>query len=222
MNHFRKHWYDWVMLAAFIELIILIVNWDDFSILRTLALANLIALQCKQFEEFRFPGGMPALTNMVLTNKNDASPDRYPLNAHSAFFMNLTATIAFLLPVFFPKAISIGFMPIAFGLLHIGIHYIIAPRRLHFPYSPGMFSILLGHVPIGIYWFYMVITHHWLDWDDVVKGLIYLFLFITIFTLNFGYGLLQSTKSKYPFSPEEMNRGGIIKRLNNLEKKNLS
>jgi hypothetical protein len=77
--------------------------------------------------------------------------------------------------------------------------------------------VLFGHVPVGIYWFYYTVSRGLLGVWDVVLGLIYLFLFIAVFMLKIGYGILKDPNSKYPFPKEEFERGGYAQRIKKRE-----
>jgi hypothetical protein len=48
------------------------------GVLRKLMLMSFIAILIHQFEEYGFPGGEPAIANMVMQPSD--TPDRYPLN----------------------------------------------------------------------------------------------------------------------------------------------
>jgi hypothetical protein len=45
----------------------------------------------------------------------------------------------------------------------------------------------------SLYWFYYTISHGLLGLWDVVFGLLYLFLFIGVFMLKIGYGVLKES-----------------------------
>jgi len=57
-----------------------------------------------------------------------------------------------------------------------------------------------------------------LRWTDVLFGIVYQALFIAIFMLRIGYGILSKPSSKYPFPEEEFERGGYAKRIRSLYK----
>lgn len=189
------------------------------EILRRVALMNFIVILWHQFEEYRFPGGEPAITNLAMQPSDKGPSDRYPLNQNNAMWINLVAAyICYLLPVFFPNILWIGFMPIFFGLSQLIMHAYLTPKKLHSFYSPGLAAVFFGHLPLGIYWFYYVITNGLLHWYDIAIGLFYQVLFIAVFMLRIGYGVLQSPKSKYPFPTKEFERGGYAQKIRNLKK----
>jgi len=61
---------------------------------------NFIAVLLHQFEEYRWPGGFPAVANMVLFSSE--KPDRYPLHQNSSMVANIIfAYVFYLVPVLF-------------------------------------------------------------------------------------------------------------------------
>ena len=213
MNFVRHHWYDIGFGISLILLGFLIGIYDRSSELRTIALLNLIVLLWRQFEAYRFPGGYPACFNYLAPGHIESNVDRYPLNSHNSFFINIVLIIAYALPVIFSKGVSLAFMPIAFGILYPLMTVYFMARRHYHGYVPGLFCSLFGHLPLGLYWLYVVMYHQWVGITDVLRGGLYLILFCVIFMLNFGFGLFISSKSVYPFTEDEMERGGFAKRL---------
>lgn len=213
MNFLRHHWYDIGFGISLVLLGFFIGVYDRISELRMLALLNLIILLWRQFESYRFPGGYPATFNYLASGHIENNVDRYPLNSHNSFFINIVLTIAFALPAIFAKGVSLAFMPIAFGILSPIFTIYFMARRKYFGYIPGLFFSLFGHLPLGIYWLYQVIYHEWFGFTDVLRGVLYLVLFCVIFMLNFGFGLFISSKSEYPFTESEMERGGFAKKF---------
>lgn len=126
--------------------------------------------------------------------------------------------VFYLLPVFMPDRLWISFAPIVAGLMQFVIHGILTPKKLgNRFYSPGLVAVLFGHVPVAILWFYYVIAYQKLTVLDVLLGFVYLLFLVVIFMKKIGYGLLVDENSKYPFPEEEMNRGGYIEKIKNLQ-----
>jgi hypothetical protein len=143
--------------------------------------------------------------------------DRYLLNQNSAAFINITAWGFYLLPVLFPGAIWLGLGQVLFGLVgQVIFHGIVANRKLKSWYNPGLAAVMLGHVPLGI-WYIVEITDqglvHWWDWifAALCVG------FFTGFIMNvIGFRLLASKTSPYPFALEEMERNDREGRLRRI------
>ncbi len=221
MKFLRNHWYDIGIVPLAISLVYLIMKWNDISVLQRLALMNFIVIFWHQFEEYRFPGGEAAITNMASQPKSETAYDRYPLNQNNAMIINVAAAyIVYFLPVLFPNVIFLGFMPVLFGMAQFIIHGIITPKQIgNKIYSPGLLAVAFGHIPVGAYWFYYTISNGLLDWKNILGGIIYLALFIGGFMLRIGYGILQSPDSRYPFPKEEFERGGYADKIKELKKK---
>lgn len=219
MKFLRNHWYDIGVIPIVVTLIYLFVSWKESTVLQKLALMNFVVIFWHQFEEYRFPGGEPAITNLALQPKDAGPDDRYPLDQNNAMVMNCVAAyIVYLLPVFFPEVLWLGFMSVLFGISQIIIHGIITPKQIgNKIYSPGFCAVLFGHVTVGIFWFYYTISNGLLGWTDVLFGIIYQVAFIAIVMLRIGYGVLSKPDSKYAFPVEEFERGGYAERIRKLK-----
>ena len=132
---------------------------QDMSVLQRLLLRNFVVLfVVHQYEEYGWPGGEPAIMNVVL--RSSSIPDRYPLNQNSAMVVNVLAAYGFyLVPVFFPSVIWLALAPRS-----VRSAPICRPRdrdqrvKLRSVYNPGLAAVALGHIPIGVYYLYYVHT----------------------------------------------------------------
>ena len=215
MKFLRNHWYDLGLIPMVAAIASLIAFWSAMEVLQRLALMNFAVIFWHQFEEYRFPGGEAAITNLASQPSQDGPADRYPLNQNNAMVMNVGASYtAYLFPVLFPNVLWVGFMPVIFGISQFIIHGLITPKQLgNRIYSPGFCAVAFGHVPIGVGWLYYTISRGLLRSWDVVFGLLYLFMFIAVFMLKIGYGVFKSPDSKYPFPKAEFERGGYADRI---------
>lgn len=215
MKFFRDHWYDIGLAPMAAAILSLAVFWPEMEVLRRLALMNFVVILWHQWEEYRFPGGEAAITNLALQLSADGPADRYPLNQNNAMVINVAAAYTlYLLPVLFPDRIWVGFPPVVFGMSQIVVHGFLTPKRIgNRFYSPGLGAVLFGHVPVGVFWFYDTLSHGLLGAGDAALGLLYLFLFIAVWMRGIGYGLLKSPHSRYPFPKAEFERGGYAERI---------
>ena len=111
MKFLRAHWYDIGTIPMAVTLIYLIFNWDTTEVLQKIALMNFFVIFWHQFEEYRFPGGEPAITNLAMQPSAEGEADCCPLNQNNAMVINVVAAYtAYLLPVFFPDILWLGFM----------------------------------------------------------------------------------------------------------------
>lgn len=218
MRLIRARWYDMGVVPAIVTLVCLIVFWGDMEMLRRLALMNFFVILWHQFEEYRFPGGEPAITNLAMQPKDIAHADRYPLNQNNAMFINvLAAYVIYLLPVAFPNILCLGFMPVLFGISQMIIHVVKTPKLIgNKVYSPGSLAVVFGHIPVGVYWLYYTISNRMLGILDIVLGIAYMLFFLGVVMLKIGYGVLSTPNSKYPFPEEEFERGGYAEKIRQL------
>lgn len=213
MSILRRHWYD---LGAVVAIcIVLLFLWRDMPTIERVLLLNFITMLVHQYEEYGWPGGFPPLVNLVVWPRN--KPDRYPLNQNGAMVINLIWSYVFYLaPVFFPTVIWLALGPMLVGLLQVIAHGILTNVKLKAPYNPGMITALLGFLPLGIYYIYLVQTQGLATASDWVLGIAYMagFLYFGVLKLNFTW--LSAPDSPYPFAPEEMRRFGFPERAKRL------
>ena len=145
LGFLRRHWYDIGGVVAVLAGAFLAIAWKTVPVLQRLLVLNFIAMLVHQYEEYRFPGGEPAIMNMIL-EPSDALPDRYPLNQNSAMVTNLLATYGFcLIPVFFPSVIWLGLAPMLAAIGQLVVHGIVGNVKLRSFYNPGLGAVLFIH-----------------------------------------------------------------------------
>ena len=211
MKFIRRHWY--VIGLLFSAAAVLWACLGDLRTVQIILLLNFAVLPVHQFEEYAWPGGEPWIINEVM-NKKGSRPDRYPLNQNNAFFINVVLAFPFyLVPVFFPDLVWLGLAPTLFGFSQIVVHGFLNNKKLKSLYNPGMAAVVLGHIPIGIWYLVEVHSKGMITIWDWVFAVAYMAIFIGVGTLRIGYGLLADEDSAYPFAPEEMERFGRQDRL---------
>src|SRR4051812_9001840 len=87
MRLLRRHWYNIGAIVALATLAYASIRWHQMNRSSLLLLLNFAALLIHQFEECGYPGGEPAILNIVLQTSD--YPDRYPLNQNSAMIINV-------------------------------------------------------------------------------------------------------------------------------------
>lgn len=218
MNFLRRHWYTIGLVVAVGSIFVLIFAWQRLSVLQRLLLANFIGLLLHQYEEYGWPGGEPAVMNMVL--RPSSTPERYPLNQQSAMVVNvLIVYVVYLLPVFFPNVIWLGLTPTLFGMVQFVIHGIITNIKLRTLYNPGLAAVVFIHIPIGIAYLYYIHAAGIVSLWDWVIGIVYLFLVAFLLLYKMTYSWMADKNSPYPFSAAEMKRFHIPEKLEHLTKK---
>jgi hypothetical protein len=207
MRFMRRHWYTLGLPVGFIAVV-----WgsvSDLTRVQWILLLNFVVLLLHQFEEYAWPGGEPWIINEVMQPKG-SRPDRYPLNQNNAFVINVPMAWSFyLVPVFFPEAVWVGLAPVLFGFSQLAGHGVANNRKLKSLYNPGLAAVVLGHIPLGI-WYLREVRTTGQDWAFAI---LYMAFFIAVGMMKVGYGLLADENSAYPFAPEEMERFGRRRRL---------
>lgn len=215
MRFIRRHWYDIGPVLALIALAWLIVAHIEG--LRLILLLNLIVLFLHQFEEYHCPGGFPWIMNEAVREAGDNQADRYLLNQNNAAFINVTAWLFYLLPVLFPGAIWLGLATVLFGLVgQLIFHGIVTNFKLKTWYNPGFAAVMLGHVPLGIWYIAEVTNQGLVRWWDWIFAALCVGGFSSSIMLLIGFKLLSSKTSPYPFAPEELGRFDRKRRLRRI------
>ena len=103
--------------------------------------------------------------------------------------------------------IWLGLGQVLFGMVgQVIVHGLVINRKLKSLYNPGLVAVLLGHVPLGI-WYLVEVTGqgllHWFDW---IFGVLYVAAFAGILMQYIGFHLLADRTSPFPFAPDEMTR----------------
>jgi hypothetical protein len=207
MDILRYQWYDLGVISGFIMIRYYRANYRTLSVPQKYLIANFIALLVHQFEEYRFPGGFPNIMNTAA--HNSATPDRYPLNADSAMWTNVLSTYGLYLPViFYPEVAWFGLASVLFGFGQVGIHGIMMNMKLVTIYNPGLTSVVLGFVPVGMKYIRYMQENGLLSTRDWVLGVIGAGAVGYILLLKSTFGWLPDHNTPYPFTPHEMTRWG--------------
>lgn len=206
MDLLRHHWYDLGVVSGILMLRYYRANYRSLSMPQKYLIANFIALLAHQFEEYRFPGGFPAIMNIAVHESH--TPDRYPLNANSAMITNVVSTYGVYLPVIFlPQVTWFGLSSVLFGFAQVWIHGIMMNMKLGALYNPGLISVVVGFVPIGLKYIRYMQEHGLLTTRDWILGFIGAFV-QGIFLLKVTFGVLPDLNTPYPFKPSELQRWG--------------
>nr|WP_236127707.1 HXXEE domain-containing protein [Cedecea colo] len=156
-----------------------------------------------QFEEYAVPGGFQGIGNIAMFGERLA-PDRYPLNANQVMISNVFLTYPFyVIPVFFPDLIWLGFIQVGQGMVQIINHGILTNLRMKTLYNPGLATVLLLQWPTGIYYIYFVSAHHLAMNSDYIFGLLGAFASTVVLWLG-PIRLFRDRNSKYPFREADM------------------
>jgi hypothetical protein len=213
MKYVLRHWYDIGLALAFGVLVV--QAFAQFDGLREILLLSLVVISLHQYEEYHFPGGGPWLINVSLGTK-DSTVDRYPLDQVNALVNNAVLWLFYVPAVIWPDLIWLGLAPVLLGMVgQLLAHGIMVNIRLKTWYNPGLATVLLGHVPLGI-WYLITVYRHgtiaWTDWLAAVGCNVVIMAII----VGIGFRLMGSKNSNHPFTPEEMAKFNGTRRLGRL------
>lgn len=204
LKFLRRHWSNIGLFSAMVAGAYLIFAWNELAFLQRLLLLNFIAVLIHQFEEYSWPGGFPALANIVLMRSE--KPERYPLNQNSSMVANVIFAYGFyLLPVFFPNVIWLGLAPVLIGLTmqFIG-HVIYVNIRLRSFYSPGVAATVFGHIPIGVIYIHHILANNMVNLWGWLVAVVYMTVFMFLNFYIIEQKLLGGKNSPYPFDQDQM------------------
>ena len=216
LKFLRRHWHDIGLFSAIVAGGYLIFAWNELVLLQKLLLLNFIVVLLHQFEEYSWPGGFPAIANLVMMPRsNGGSRFMGPLNQNSSMVANLIFAYGFyLVPVFFPNMIWLGLAPVLIGatVQFVG-HAIYVNMKLRTIFSPGVATTVFGHIPIGVIYINHILTNGMVSLWDWLFAIVYMaaFMFFNFYIIE--QKLLGGKDSPYPFDPDEMKRFGVEEKL---------
>lgn len=210
VNLVRRHWYEIGLVPAVAALVWALVG--ELTTVQLILLLNFVVILLHQFEEYRWPGGEAWILNEVFQPRG-GPVDRYPLNQNNAAFINILAWPFYLVAVFFPDAVWLGLAPVLFGFGQFVIHGVITNVRLKTVYNPGLAAVVIGHIPLGIWYLVEVYGAGVISGWDWLFGVLYMVFFMGVIMQRIGYGLLVDKNSRYPFDADEMARFNRVERL---------
>ncbi len=215
LKFLRRHWHDLGLISVMVAGAYLIFAWNEIVLLQKLLLLNFIAVLIHQFEEYSWPGGFPAVANIVLMPSLKLDRIMTPLNQNSSMVTNLIFAYGFyLLPVLFPNVIWLGLAPVLVGLTiqFIG-HVIYVNIKLRTFYSPGAAAVVFGFVPIGVIYIYHIIANNMLNLWGWLLAVVYMTVFVFLDFYIIEQKLLGGKNPPHPFDQDEMKRFDVEKKL---------
>lgn len=171
MKKLTMHWFDFGGLVALVLLCFILFNYWHLSVLRIILLLSFVSLLLHQVEEYRFPGYFPGMLNRALYKSSN--PDRFPLNAKSAFIINVCLgwSVYFLAAFFAEKVLWIAIASFMISIGNIVAHTILFNIKGKTFYNPGMLTSLLLFLPISIYFFLYIQQYNLSHPIDYIVGI---------------------------------------------------
>lgn len=160
MNWLRKHWYN---LGAFLSVIVsvyIFINHSSLTNYQTLMWLSLVSLFLHQLEEYRIAGTFPGMINTVMYNSK--TPDRYPLNTHTAFIVNVVIgwTFYFLAAILAERVIWFGLATILVSVGNTIAHTLVFNIKGKTIYNAGLATSWLLFIPCSYFFFSIVHSNH--------------------------------------------------------------
>jgi len=203
MKFLRSHWYDLGLgFAAVIGAALLTFHPRGLSLVLWISLASLLL---HQFEEYRFPGTFPGMTNRVMFASTE--PDRYPLNSNTALIVNLSVgwLVYLLAAIFGTVAVWLGIAAILVSVGNFIAHTFLFNIRGKTLYNSGMLTAIALFLPISGYFFYFVVMNQIATSVDWVVGLL-LGAALNYFGVLKVIDLLKDRNTAYAFPPRNVRR----------------
>lgn len=213
LRFFSRRWHDIGLVSAMVAGAYLASAWNELEIVERLLLFNFIVVLLHQFEEYSWPGGFPAVANLVMLGFGGLARYFKPLNQLSSMAANvLFAYVFYLMPVFFPGVIWLGLGPVLVGaVLQVIGHAFYVNIRIRSLWSPGAATAVFGHLPVGVAYIHHILT------NDIVRSWDWLFAVVWLVVAGYLTFYLFEQKllgdAPYPFEKEEMERCHIAKKL---------
>jgi hypothetical protein len=155
MKFLSRHWYD---IGGGLSLLVLVYLFEATGLTKYdyVMWLSLVSLFMHQLEEYRIAGTFPGMINRVMYNSD--LPDRYPLNAKTAFYVNVLVgwLSYFLAALAGQKAIWLGIATIMVSIGNTVAHTIVFNVKGKTVYNAGLATCWLLFVPC-IYYFFSII-----------------------------------------------------------------
>lgn len=120
----------------------------------------------------------------------------------------------YLVSVFFPDLVWLGLAPILFGMPgQLIVHGMVNNRQLKVLYNPGLDAVVLGHLPLAIWYLVEVYQREIITGWAWPFAVVYLAFFMGVIMMRIGYGILSPRDSRHPFAVEELDRWSRETRL---------
>lgn len=170
MNFLRKHWYDLGGFLSIVTLVYIVINRHNLTNYQLVLWLSLVTLFFHQLEEYRIVGTFPGMVNKVIYHSE--MPDRYPLNANTAFYVNavLGWTSYFLAAVLAEKAVWLGIATILVSSGKVIAHTVLFNIKGKTVYNAGMLTSWLLFVPCVCYFFFTIQSVHLAAMTDYLIG----------------------------------------------------
>ncbi|MCD7949223.1 MAG: HXXEE domain-containing protein [Erysipelotrichaceae bacterium] len=187
MNKFmEKYSYIITGILGVIALIVLILYWNNMSMLEKLPIIYIVALAIHETEELKLPGGFVELvTSMTGLQLNNLGIAKFGL-----FIFTIYATVV---PVFLADYIWPVMATLLIGFIEILAHLLAARINTDKFYSPGMISAIFVQFPVAVFGYYYLLMNHMIQ--PIYFLYAFIFLLVPLFCLQAM--IVKSNGQKY-------------------------
>ena len=215
LRFFTRHWHDVGLGSAVVAGACLLFNWDDLDVLQRLLILNFIVVLLHQFEEYSWPGGFPAVANLVFLRLGGMSRYFKPLNQLSSAVANVIfAYVFYLVPVFFPNTIWLGLSTFIVGaVLQVIGHAIVVNYQIRSLYSPGVATAVFGWLPLGVVYVCYIQKHGLASGWEWLAAILYMIIAMVLIFYVIEQRIFGGENPLYPFEQDEMERFHIKEKL---------
>ncbi|HET8574449.1 MAG TPA: HXXEE domain-containing protein [Edaphocola sp.] len=171
MDFLRKHWYDIAGISGVMTLVVLLLCPPGMSDYQLLMWLSLVSLFFHQLEEYRIARTFPGMINRVMFNSD--LPDRYPLNSHTAFVINVIIgwTLYFLAAIAGEQFVWLGMAAVLVSLGNIIAHTFVFNIKGKTLYNAGLATSWLLFAPSVFFFFKIIHEAHLATDTDYLIGI---------------------------------------------------
>jgi hypothetical protein len=215
LRFFMRRWHDVGLISAAVAASYLAVAWNDLSFLQRVLILNFIVVLLHQFEEYSWPGGFPAVANLIFMKIEPFSRYFKPLNQLSSAVANVTfAYVFYLVPVFFPDVIWLGLSTVIVGaVLQVLGHGVLVNYAVRSPYSPGVATAVFGWLPLGVVYVNYVQEHGLAGAPEWLAATVCTIVAMTLIFYVIEQRIFGAEHPPYPFEHVELERFHIAEKL---------
>ncbi len=98
-------------------------------------------------------------------------------------------------------------------MLQFIVHGIVTNKKMKSLYNPGLAAVVLGHIPIGVYYIYSIHAQQLAGVWDWVGAVVYLLVFQYVLFVKMTYTWLADRESPYAFAEVEMKRYSVQQKV---------
>ena len=166
-----KQWYDIGGFLSLITLFFLFFNRHSLTDYQLIVWLSLTTLFLHQLEEYRIVGTFPGMVNTVMYNSKN--PDRFPLNAKTALYINVYVGWSFYMAaaVLAENAIWLGLATILVSIGNTLGHTFLFNIKGRTFYNAGLATCWLCFVPITYFFLKICIQQNLFSIFDFLVGL---------------------------------------------------